>query len=245
MARVLLIRPDRNTDDAIALTNAGFDVQAEPWLRVQAVADAAPARQLAEACAHASQGDILVITSPRTWTHWVELVNDLEALITRGVDRGLTIMATGAATAETLPFNDVRCAAHASARGILAELAGATPATAFLPASAIAHPRLREGLEALGWATLAADVYDTVVVERRPASAADVEGGRFDAVVVRSPSAVAALQQHCPRGVAARVIAIGPSTSEAARALSRVTELDLTSPDELPAVVAAALAGNE
>lgn len=238
---MLLIRPDRNADDAHALSSAGFEVQVEPWLIVRPASDAAPAIDLAQRCAEAVAGDLLIITSPRTWTNWAALVDDLAVLVGRGRERGLTIMATGTATADTIPFADVSVASHASATGILADLADAAPATALLPASAISHPRLRAGLEKLGWNIASATVYETTPVEQRPTTADDVEAGRFDAIVARSPSAVTALLQHCPRGVATRVIAIGPSTSQAARVLPLMTEADLTSAAQLPEVVAAAL----
>lgn len=237
--RVLLIRPDRAADDALSLTNAGFEVVVEPWLVVRPVVDAAPARRLTQALTQSRSGDYLIITSPRTWAAWSSLIkDDLESIINAALERGLKIITTGQVTADSLPFAFVTTASRPSARGILDDLAKKPAATAFLPASAIANPRLSDKLANLGWRVIKASVYETRVVEQRPASADDLEAGRFDAVIVRSTSAVEALARHCPDGIRGCVVALGQSSASAASKLAaRVVTSEWTHAKDLPRIV--------
>lgn len=237
--KVLLIRPDRNEDDEKALETAGFKVTVEPWLEVRPVNDAAPALALAKTCSECGLGDWLIVTSPRTWEAWRTLVGDrLNSLVRQACDRGMRIAVTGETTAASLPFDDVFVAQEASASGLLDELSNHEPGVALLPASALAHGRLRAGLADRGWTVHEAAVYDTVIVEKRPASADGLAAGYFDVVVVRSPSAVDALVRYCPDGIVARVIAIGPTTSKAASRLrATIVECPVVSAEGLSAVV--------
>lgn len=77
-----------------------------------------------------------------------------------------------------------------------------------LPQGSRARPELRDALEAAGVATRPVTVYDT--------TARAWDGGEVGAVVLASPSAVAALPERIAR--AARLVALGPTTAEAARA---------------------------
>lgn len=241
-ANVLLIRPDHAEIEAAVLRAAGLDVVVEPWLVVRPTKDAAAPRALADDLQNAGAGDWLAITSPRTWSAWQESAGlDLTDLLQDSISRGLRIIVTGPATARSLPLGDALIPADPSAAGILLELAGQPVGRLLLPHSAQAYPRLAAGLASLGWVVRHASVYETATVETRPTTADALAAGHFDAVVLRSPSAVRALEVHCPIPDAA-VVTVGPSTTKAAEGHGwRVIAQPVLAPPELAARIADAL----
>jgi uroporphyrinogen-III synthase len=127
---------------------------------------------------------------------------------------GARIAALGPATRAALDAQGARGvleAVPATADALVATLARRAPrgATVGVVQGRRARPNLATGLRRAGFDVHVATVYDTVT---RPWPA----GLSVDAVVVASPSAVAALPAEV--GAMALLVAIGPTTAEAVRA---------------------------
>jgi uroporphyrinogen-III synthase len=254
-----------NARDSAALAAVGLEPVVDPYLQVSPVADPEPARRLA---ARLPVAGWLVLSSARTIPAWEALVGaDAlgEALVAAG-RVGLTVAAVGPVTAASLPEGiPVDLIAHRPhAQALLADLLAVqpTPSRALLPGSAAARPTLADGLRAAGWQVEAAAVYDTQPVTATPATAAAVAAGRsagsagsadslgsvgsqgIDAVLLRSPSAVAAVARYAVRPGSGLVVAtVGPTTTAAARARGwRPLSFPDPDPERVAERLAAALA---
>ena len=222
---VVLVRPDRNEADAAALGAAGFTVLVEPYLRVTTADDPAPALALLDVLDPRRTGrdTWLVLTSARTMAHWAALVGPhlLYAALDAAHQGGLRVACVGSATAATLPdgMSPTLTATNPDASALLDDLLAATayPMLALLPGSAIARPTLADGLTAAGWAVRTAAVYDTRSVLTRPASADLLAAGTAAALVLRSPSAVAAVAGFVQPDPSVTIVAVGPTTTAAVR----------------------------
>lgn len=241
---VLLVRPDHNDSDAVALREVGFTVLVEPYLQVTTAQDPVPARGLLAMLDPGCTGHHtwLVLTSPRTMTHWAALVRPdvLDSALRTASHSGLRVACVGSATAATLPAGlaSAISATAPNASALLADLLTTTAAPArspaggasvpaesrtanrmlaLLPGSAIAQPTLPAGLAASGWAVRSAVVYDTRPVPTRPASADLLDNGTAAALILRSPSAVAAVARFVTPAPSVAILTVGPTTTSAAR----------------------------
>lgn len=240
---VILVRPDRNETDAAALRSVGLTVRVEPYLRVTTANDPAPALAMLDLLdpRRSGRGTWLVLTSARTMAHWAALVgaDRLYAALRTARAGGLRVACVGSATAATLPdgLSPAITATKPDASTLLGDLLAATEAPedpradagiapgatgaaygmlALLPGSGIARATLPEGLVGAGWAVRSAAVYDTRPVPTRPASADLLTTGQAAAVVLRSPSAVAAVAGFARPDPAVTIVAVGASTTAAA-----------------------------
>ncbi|MFZ2624017.1 MAG: uroporphyrinogen-III synthase, partial [Propionibacterium sp.] len=173
-APVLLIRPDANERDAAALAGYGVETTVDPWLTVSPVTEPAAAHRLAGMLAASAKGTVLVITSPRTWSHWGALVGGkaLERGLGAALGNGLQIWCTGRGTAESLPEGlgeAVRTAPNGEALAnalnhevlpALGHLIAGEPLV-LLPGSDISREELPAALGAAGWRVVRAAVYRT------------------------------------------------------------------------------------
>lgn len=238
---VLLIGPGDNRADVVAVRASGLRPLVDPYLGVAACADPSGALDLVGALT-GTDGWVLV-ASPRAYPSWAQLVGSAVLLdsLQSCAGRGWRGGAVGPASAATLPrcgWGAVTLGEPQSARGLIDAIAEYGPARAVIPQSAIARPDLVAGLQALGWDVIARPVYRTVTTAGRPASAPAVANGEVAAIVLRSPSAVAALLRHTTPSPRVLFVAGGATTADAARAAGlEVTVSD--SPD--PAAVAAAV----
>lgn len=115
---------------------------------------------------------------------------------------------------------------------------------ALLPQSEIARRTVDEGLRAAGWQVLKAPVYTTVTAPDRPDSAALIQSGVVAAVVLRSPSAVAAVHVHAVPHHSVAMVTVGPTTTRSARDMPwRLLSVDDTTPSAVAAALAAHLSG--
>lgn len=251
--RVLLIRPDGNDRDALALAAQGLTTWVDPYLRTTACADPTGAEELLNGIGAirpaTPRTTWLIATSPRAYPAWSMLVGParLEAAVASAAASGLRACAVGAATARSLPkpaWPPPLVPQIPTVAGLVTELSRIAPGLAIAPQSAIAGPELAERLLSLGWDVLARAVYETVVVPERPSSADSVEGGHVAAVVLRSPSAVEALLHHSTPAAGVRLIAAGPTTARALaiHGLACVQAIG-PSPREVAAACALSLAG--
>ena len=231
---VLLIRPDGNERDAEALVCRGLSATIDPWLRMSTVTDAGLAERMLRILTDPPGHTALVVTSPRTWRHLAALVG-AERLTTASESAArhkVAVFCTGAATRASLPSQLADHAMVAPTAGALADVmagwlteaaqvsTGEQPPTALLPGSVIGRQELPVALRQAGWRVVTAPVYTTERVAERPPTATPLCAGAFCAVLLRSPSAVAALR-HFTAGqtihATTRIITVGPTTTEAAR----------------------------
>ncbi len=268
---LLLIRPDGNERDALALDGFGLPSTIDPWLEVSPATEALEAHRMVGFLQGSSSQVVLLITSPRTWTNWGALVGAaaLESAANAAVGRGVRVYCTGPATRDSLPEALAAVARMAPNAAELARVVNADelpriqadpltagmPATALIPGSTIARKVLPDALEAAGWRVLRAGIYNTVAARHRPASADLLAAGAFSAVILRSPSAVKALVQFAGEADltgkadlavqnAPLIITAGPTTSAAAAdAGLTVQACPSAHPEELAALAARLLGG--
>lgn len=245
---VLLIRPDSNETDAVALKKLGLDSVIAPVLQVAPVEDAGAARLLARALSEADASCWLIVTSPRTWGCWAALADGLGFELAGALARGLRVATVGTATTLSLPscaHDIVLTSPGISAEHLLAELLEHQPATAIIPASSRARGVLPDGLHAAGWQVRQAKVYDIHPVGVAPDELAGLDDGSLSGVIVRSPSAADALAELVSGPVTAPVFAVGPITAERCRSHGwSVDQIDRTRPAAVAAAVSSYLAGH-
>lgn len=215
---VLLVRPDDNDTDSTALVVAGIPALVDPYLVVSPVSDDTSGRQLFVDLEAAGPGDWLVLTSPRTVDAWGVLVGReaLTEAIAGARSRGLRVAAVGASTANTVD-PPAKLVGSSGADVLIDAMSKLAPGRAFFPHGRLARSTLADGLTALGWTVDSAVVYDTVAVADRPASAGALSSGNVAAVLLRSPSAVAAVARWASIPASVRIFAVGPSTTAAAQ----------------------------
>lgn len=220
--RVLLPRADGALADAIRAAGAAVDCIRVTTTRVLPFSLPGPA-------------DWLILTSPTAVRVLVDADVDLPML-------GAQIAAVGPATAAAVSATGARvdlvCEGRSDAGALLDLLADLEPGSALLPGSALAYPRLADGLTALGWDVEVLPIYTTEPVA--PAEATGHAGwSDYDAVVLTAGSiARAAVQiwRDPPPQVA--VVAFGEPTAAACTALGiRVAAVATT--QDGPGVVAA------
>ncbi len=249
------MRPDGNGPDAEALSVAGFEVVVDPYLQLGPARDPRPAARLLERMldiagdAELARSAWVVLTSARTVPMWQVLVgaDRLERALTEASRAGVRIGAIGAATAASLPgeHSASLVAPHPRAAALAEALRRAQPGggTALFPGSSQALPTLPAQLRAHGWTVESAAVYETAPASQRPASADGLAADGFDALLLRSPSAVAAVALYAGRPGCAVVATVGPVTTAAARALGwEPVELTDTDPRQVAGALAARLA---
>lgn len=226
--RVLLVRAEGTPDaDARALRDRGLDVTAEPFIEVAPCSDdTAPDRARALLAALQQPNAWLVLTSASAVRALVALagIETVRAAVARATRSGACFAAVGPTSAQALAAlgaGDVLVpnASH-TASALLDLLRSHAPATAVLPRSSVGDALLPMSLGALGWTIIGEVVYETTPVAAPPEAAAGLRAGRFDALVLRSPSAARAVARLAGSvHVRTRVIAGGPTTALAAQRL--------------------------
>ncbi|MDO5535319.1 MAG: uroporphyrinogen-III synthase, partial [Propionibacteriaceae bacterium] len=171
--RILLPRPEGPI--AQAIRGAGAEVDAEPVTETRPLPYSLPGRV-----------DWLVLTSPVAVRMLTEAEVDLSDLAER-------IAAVGPATAAAITATGARVdlvpEGRSDADALLAALPDG-PASALLPGSALASPRLADGLTARGWDVEVVPTYTTAAVEQ---AASIRPWSEYDAVVVTAGSVARAL----------------------------------------------------
>ena len=143
--RVLLPRADGALADAIRAAGAAVDCIPVTTTRVLPFSLPGPA-------------DWLILTSPTAVRVLVDADVELPML---GAQIATVGPATAAAVRETGATVDVVCEGRSDAGMLLDTLAGVEPGSALLPCSALADPRLADGLRALGWDVEVLHIYTT------------------------------------------------------------------------------------
>ena len=219
---VLLVRPDHNGPEAVALAAHGITPVIEPFLDVTSIDDPGVAEHLADALAQLDRDDWVALTSARTLPAWRALDQRVDDVLVCALSRGVKLAAVGPTTAQTLTPATVPALIGdgSGARALLAQLLTAAqgrPRAALLPGSDLASRTLPEGLRSAGWSVTAIAAYRIAPVTATPAASAALRTGQIDAVLLRSPSAVRAVAGHCVLAPGTVVFGVGESTAHAAR----------------------------
>lgn len=249
-ARVLLVRPaTARDDDADLLARAGCEVVADPYLVVAPSADPGARQRARDALAAIADGaDWLIVASRNAIGALAELTSDAEVTqaVTAGSARGLRVAAVGEATAAAvrqfgathvlLPEAGTGAALAQAlvAQALVAQavVAQAATSSAVLPRGNQAMRELPAILRQAGWTVDDPVVYETSTIAVRPSSADLLADGFFDAVVVRSPSAVRAVHEHVRALPASTVVVCGgPTTAGEAERLGLATIVQSPGPD--------------
>lgn len=189
MTTVLLPRPTGSDADAGLFERLGISVIADPYIETFPILDEASMRARRELAAR-MPASALVVTSVRALSAFLDFC---EAERTGIV---FAIGAASAAAARAAGFGDVRMPDDGAHNVALTRLiASAEVSSVVIPRSTAAPMSLTEDLRALGIEVHDARLYSTGPVEQRPESAAAIERGEIDAVIVRSGSAARALAQ--------------------------------------------------
>jgi len=198
---------------AESLAARGAAVEIAPFIRVVPAA----ARPWREAIRRLQGGgfDWLIVMSMAT----VRVLTTLDLT----VPQETRIAAVGPATARALVqagFDVSLVPAEHSARGLLADpnFTSASPVRVFLPQSDTASPLLAQGLRELGHEVVAISAYRVEGVPAPPHVIQRLRQGGYDALVLGSGSvAVEVLSQVSPVSDHVRIVAVGPTTAEAAQ----------------------------
>ncbi len=234
MTSVLLPRPAGTDADAALLERAGIQVIADPYVEIRPLLDEnsmAERRRLAALLPAAA----LVITSARALAALIDFCD---------VDRSGTVYAIGgtsAKAARSAGFDDVRLPDDgADNLALTRRIARDQPLSLVIPRSSAAASSFPDDLRALGIYVHSAVLYSTTTVEVAPASAAALAAGVFDAVIMRSGSAVRAVAKFVPEWPSGtRIIAAGRSTALVLRNLGLPVAAIAAHPDSATVVATA------
>lgn len=218
---VLLIRANRNEDDASTLHSLGFETVIDPYLTIDAAEGDEAAKQALTALTATDENTWFVLTSANG-------INFLEAAVGRDIlvdafaNPHLKFAAIGETTKAVLESFGVRDALTpkiSDSHHLAQELIATGPGTAIWPRSAIAMKSFPNQLLAAGWRLVDAAVYETKTIETEPKSAKRAMQGDFSAIVVLSPSAGRALAKYVdPKKlvqVGTDIICMGETTANA------------------------------
>jgi uroporphyrinogen-III synthase len=213
---VLVARPAGRGEPLAGLLRAlGAEVEIRPTIVLEPPEDPRPAALAARRC---DAFDWVVFTSP-SGVQFFFASPSIAALP--------SVAAIGPATARELERRGVACgvvARDSRAEGLAEALrASIVPGQrVLLVQPEVARPVLRRGIEELGAAVEAVAFYRNVAAAGAPAVARDVAAGRYDAIVLTSPSALERLLDAAADRAAvvaalrrARLVAIGGVTAAA------------------------------
>lgn len=231
--RVLLVRPAQDDDrDARALQALDIDTVSDPYLEVAPSRDAdAPAR-VRRLLDDLTPDTWLVVTSAAGPRAVAAIAPDAR------IPEHVHCAAVGPTSADALHqlgAAGVLTPAAATGSALADLLCEMQPGRAVLPQGDRALPVVAERLTEAGWEVRPYVVYSTQTIAEPPNSVEALLAGAFDVVVVRSPSAVQALNHFAP-DLRTPVVCAGPTTAAAA------ARLGLTIAAESPDSTAEAIA---
>ncbi|HEY4099757.1 MAG TPA: uroporphyrinogen-III synthase [Gemmatimonadales bacterium] len=213
--RILVTRAvDDSARWASRFAEAGAETVILPCLSFESIADDSTRATLVDAVQHT---DWLLLTSPRGAEATAQLLGSERLPSTVRV--GVVGPATGRVAAARLGRVDL-VAMQQSAAGLAQELvalhrAGARGPRGVIATSAIATDAAPAILRSAGW-----EARDVVVYRTIPAAPTaprrDLAADRIDVIVLASPSAVTGLLRVANVPTSARIVTIGPTTSQAA-----------------------------
>lgn len=238
---ILLIRPNRNEADAVALASVGIDSVTDPFLKITPAPNAAGAQRMRDALV-APGPKWLIATSTNTLDFFALLLapNELDEIIQ--TQEQLRFAAIGEQTELQLRERGATSVTRASrtySDSLAEELVDTPPCTVVIPSGNIAMQTLHSDLARAGFTVISEIVYATQLVEHVPTSVSQLIDGEFDGVLLRSPSAARALHHFAPSGDTP-VICAGTTTAKEAERLGM--NIALVSENPAPKAVAQRIA---
>lgn len=227
---VLLVRPESvsgdNSKDAAAISALGFTAVIDPFLKVHTSEDDSAALKVLRELPNAQW---LVFTSARAVASWVELAGHENIAAQLAKSGQLRVAFVGQNTraqfqahfdsivADSRIFAGAGFTSQSLAQTVIEQtaLAGEIPGLVLFPQSRIALGVIDKELGKAGFTVENAVVYETRQLQK-PASAAALEAGEFAVVVLRSPSAVAAVSSQVGR-INAKIVTTAGATFDAAK----------------------------
>ncbi len=195
---ILLIRGGSEQRDELALQKMGIEFVSEPFTHISAGSSKDAAHLLnAVQIPHSW----LIAISRNAIGFWDTLLNPptLQEAIRSNHTLNFAAIGEGSKSSLlTLGANRVQSGEESDSQGLLKYLSGKEPSTAIIPGGNLAHSILPEGLEKAGWKVITGVVYLNEPVKEVPKVVAEIRAGKFSLIVVRSPSAVRALNQFSP-----------------------------------------------
>jgi uroporphyrinogen-III synthase len=218
----LLIRPNKNEADRVALEARGLEVTVDPFLTIDSVSNPRGAKRLVDTLA-TGEPCWLVITSHNAWENWLAQCapGQLEDMIVN--HPSLRCGAIGEATARIL--NDLGVAevvipGRHDGESLAELIARSDPCPVVVPSGSLSMRTLPDTLVPKGFSVVEEVFYTTDRVDSVPSSVATIESGEITSVVFRSPSAVRAFFHFVPTPPPSLALVCGGRTT--AKEVSRM-----------------------
>jgi uroporphyrinogen-III synthase len=198
--KVLLIRPNRNEADQLALQKVGIESVIDPYLGILQVDNYSGALRMLKALQNPNP-KWLVLTSSNALTFWKNLLPSgaLEETIAKSTT--ISFAAIGSQTElqlKQLGAKEVLRADEANSESLGWKLASLEPKVAVIPAGSIAMKNLEQKILQSDFDVITEVVYETLTLTQEPSSVCQVLNREFDAVLLRSPSAARAFLHFIP-----------------------------------------------
>lgn len=238
----LLIRPNRNEPDRVALAAKGLTVLVDPFLTIEQVPNPEGAKRLLDTL-RTGEPCWLVVTSHNAWESWLAQCapGELEDTIVHhpAVHCG-AIGETTATILTDLGVSRVTIPGRNDGESLAELIAQTPPCPVVLPSGSISMRSIPRTLAPKGFQVVEEVFYTTDRVVKVPSSVAAVESGEVTSVVFRSPSAVRALFHFVPTPPATLALVCGGRTT--AQEVSRLgAEATVISATPTPESVAEAV----
>jgi uroporphyrinogen-III synthase len=239
----LLIRPNRNEADQVALTALGVTTRVDPYLSIEQVDNPEGALRLIDALSTGAPC-WLIVTSANAWHYWVSQTPPGAVEELMETSTSIRYAAIGEQTAsilQELGVLNVLVPDTKNARSLADLLVVTQPCPVVLPAGSISMRSIPDTLIPAGFTLVEEVFYRTEPVQDTPETAGRLVELGIDSVLLRSPSAAQAFILANPErepGVA--LICGGLTTAERLRSLG--VEPDVVCSDPSPQAVALATA---
>jgi uroporphyrinogen-III synthase len=222
---VLLIRANRNEDDAKALAELGLETVIDPYLTIEPTQNTGAVNQVIAALAVADENTWFVLTSANGINFLADVIGR-EALRAALDNSNVKFAAIGESTKlvlESYGVREILMPKVADSKHLAEALIAIGPGTAIWPRSAIAMKSFPNQLVEAGWRLFDPAVYETKTIETEPESAKRAMRGDFSSIVVLSPSAGRALAKYVSPKELTRVgtelVCMGQTTATALKEL--------------------------
>ena len=232
--KLLLVRANRNESDQAELLKLDIESEIDPFLSIQILHNPVGAWGMLDAIL--SPGPKwLVITSTNALSYWDQLLPSGQ-LRSAMATPGLRFAAIGSQTERQLlamGAGSVVRAERSDGQSLAQRLSLETPAPVILPSGSIAMKDIPETLLAKGFKVISEVVYQTKAVSRAPAAVLKIARGEFDAVLLRSPSAVRAFLRFVP-SPNLLLFCAGRTTAKELEKFGLIADLVAQNPDSEP-----------
>jgi uroporphyrinogen-III synthase len=234
--KVLLIRANRNGEDAVELSRFGLDALIAPYLQISQVDNLPGAEKMLEALVNPGP-KWFVLTSTNALSYWSELVG-LDRILQTFRNPEISFAAIGEQTAaqlKNLGVKDVLVPSQMDSLGLAELMRDGKPCPVIIPSGSIAMKSLPDELTKVGFEIISEVVYATEGLKESPIASEQLVSGEIAAVLFRSPSAARAFISFHPEPKI-KLVCGGNTTARQLRTLG--FEPDAISEDPSPAACA-------